>query len=141
MNHDAKYWLEDSDQARFKKNITYTHQKIFQINLVIIISIDHPCPPFPNFPRIRIELCARFSQYSSCPSSIFKIHQDRIASRVWNAEWTEGPTPFYILLSDIFRGQPPAAYGNYDRVYLNAGVWRQPEAIISNNVGFISCST
>jgi hypothetical protein len=44
---------------------------------------------------------------------------------VWAADWTQNATPFYILLSDIFRGQVPAAYGNNDRVDLNTVVWQQ----------------
>jgi hypothetical protein len=44
---------------------------------------------------------------------------------VWEADWTHGATPFYILLSDIFRGQVHAAYGNNDRVHLDIVAWRQ----------------
>jgi len=44
---------------------------------------------------------------------------------VWEADWTQAATPMYILLSDIFRGEVPAAYGNNDRVYLDTVAWRQ----------------
>ena len=44
---------------------------------------------------------------------------------VWAADWTHIATPLYILLSDIFRGQVPAAYGNNDRVQLDTVAWRQ----------------
>jgi hypothetical protein len=44
---------------------------------------------------------------------------------VWEADWTLAATPLYILLSDIFRGQVPAAYGDNDRVHLNTIDWRQ----------------
>jgi hypothetical protein len=44
---------------------------------------------------------------------------------VWEADWTQTATPLYILFSDIFRGQAPAAYGNNDRVHLNTVRWRQ----------------
>jgi hypothetical protein len=44
---------------------------------------------------------------------------------VWEADWTHAATPLYILLSDIFRGQVPAAYGNNDRVQLDTVSWRQ----------------
>jgi hypothetical protein len=44
---------------------------------------------------------------------------------VWEADWTHTPTTFYILLSDIFRGPPPAVYGDHDRVFLNTATWRQ----------------
>jgi hypothetical protein len=44
---------------------------------------------------------------------------------VWEADWTHTATPLYMLLSDIFRGQVPAAYGNNDRVYLDTVAWQQ----------------
>lgn len=44
---------------------------------------------------------------------------------VWAADWTHAATPLYILLSDIFRGQVPAAYGNNDRVQLDTVTWQQ----------------
>ena len=49
---------------------------------------------------------------------------------VWEADWTEAATPFYILLFDIFKGPAPAEYGNNDRVQLNTVAWRQ--AIINS---------
>jgi len=51
--------------------------------------------------------------------------QQREARMVWEADWTHTATPLYILLSDIFRGQVPAAYGNNDRVHLDTVAWRQ----------------
>ena len=50
---------------------------------------------------------------------------------VWEADWTHSATPLYILFSDIFRGPAPAAYGDNDRVHLNAVAWRQ--AIIDSS--------
>ena len=44
---------------------------------------------------------------------------------VWATDWTNSATPLYILLSDIFGQQVPAAYGNNDRVYLDTVSWRQ----------------
>jgi hypothetical protein len=44
---------------------------------------------------------------------------------VWEVDWTHAATPLYILLSDIFIGQVPAAYGNNDCVHLDTVVWRQ----------------
>ena len=44
---------------------------------------------------------------------------------VWEADWTHSATPLYILLSDIFRGQAPAAYGNNVRVRLDTVAWGQ----------------
>ena len=51
--------------------------------------------------------------------------QQREARMVWEADWTHSATPLYILLSDIFRGQAPAAYGNNDRVHLDTVARRQ----------------
>lgn len=53
------------------------------------------------------------------------MHQQHVAWMVWEADWTLAATPFYILLSDIFRGQIPAAYGSNDRAHLDAVAWRQ----------------
>lgn len=88
---------------------------------MIIILIDRPIPPLPNFPRIRIELWR-----SAPPNRPVRQNagRERIAVDVWRADWTEASTPFYILLSDIFRGPPPASYGNHDRVFLNTQAWR-----------------
>ncbi|KAF8227865.1 hypothetical protein L208DRAFT_1424622 [Tricholoma matsutake] len=51
--------------------------------------------------------------------------RQREACMVWAADWTHAATPLYILLSDIFRGQVPAAYGNNDCVQLDTVTWRQ----------------
>jgi len=51
---------------------------------------------------------------------------------VWEADWTHDTTPFYILLSDIFRGQVPAAYVKNDRVHLDIVAWRQ--ALIDTSI-------
>ena len=98
--------------------------------LVIIISIDHPIPPFPKFPRIGIEFWRSIpSNHPVCSDT---QAEERIAINVWSRDWTDAATlyPFYILLSDIFRKPPPASYGNHDRVYLDAQAWR--EAIITS---------
>ena len=89
--------------------------------LVILISIDRPIPSFPNSPRIRIQL------WRGTPSTRLtraNAGRERVAVEVWSAEWTVTPTPFYILLSDIFRGPPPQSYGNHDRVHLDTQAWR-----------------
>ena len=44
---------------------------------------------------------------------------------VWSEDWTNGATPLYILLSDIFKGQVPPQYGNNDRIYLDTVALRQ----------------
>ena len=44
---------------------------------------------------------------------------------VWEADWTQNATLFYLLLSDIFRGQVPVAYGNNDLVHLDTVAWQQ----------------
>ena len=104
-------------------DIIDTHQKPLQIKLVILISIDSPIPPFPNFPRLTIQLWRSFPpDCTHCPQA---ASQQRVTQPVWEADWTHTTTPFYILLSDIFRGPPPAAYAHHDRVFLNTKVWRE----------------
>jgi len=90
--------------------------------LVIIISIDHPIPPLPNFPQIGIQLWRGVPSTRALRSNAAR---QRVATEVWSADWTDTPTPFYILLSDIFRGAPPASYGNHDRVFLDTQAWRK----------------
>ena len=91
--------------------------------LVIIFSIDPPSHPFPNFPGIKIELFR--GSPPTHPMQANSTAQERIATKVWSCDWTQAATPFYILLSDIFRGQPPANYGgNVDRVFLDTQAWR-----------------
>ena len=38
---------------------------------------------------------------------------------VWQADWTNNVTPLYVLLSDVFRQQVPAVYGDIDHFNLN----------------------
>jgi len=49
---------------------------------------------------------------------------------VWQADWTNDATPLYILLSDVFRQQVPAVYGNIDRFNLDTAELR--DAIIES---------
>lgn len=44
---------------------------------------------------------------------------------VRDVAWTHAVTPLYILFSDIFKGQVPAARGINDRVHLDTVAWRQ----------------
>lgn len=89
-------------------------QGILQVQLVVLISIDRP--------HTMIELWRGFTP--SLPPSAQAARQ-REARMVWNRDWTNGATQFYIPLPDIFRGAVPAAYGNNDRVYLNSVYLRQ----------------
>jgi len=51
-------------------------------------------------------------------SSIAAQHQ-RDVQMVWQADWTNNVTPLYVLLSDVFRQQVPAVYGDIDHFNLN----------------------
>jgi len=83
--------------------------------------IDPPIASHPNLPRITIQLWRGFTHNPlHSPAA-----QQREACMVWEADWTHTATPLYMLLSDIFREQVPAAYGNNDRVYLDTVAWRQ----------------
>jgi hypothetical protein len=106
--------------------VIYSLQPL-QIKLVILFLIDPPLPAFPIFPTITIQLWRSFPLYPLDTRS-----RQREARTVWEADWTETPTPFYILLSDIFRGPPPAAYGHHDRIFLDTRAWR--DGIISRYV-------
>jgi hypothetical protein len=44
---------------------------------------------------------------------------------VWEADWMHTATPLYMLLSNIFRGLAPTAYGNNDRMHLDTVAWWQ----------------
>ena len=93
--------------------------ELLQVQLTILLSIDPPIAPHPNLPRLTIQLWRGFLlPYSP-------LAQQREGRMVWEADWTHAATPLYILLSDIFRGQVPAAYGNNDRVQLDTVSWRQ----------------
>ena len=106
--------------------MSLTHHSLepLQVRLVILISVDPPIPPFPNFPTITIELWRSFLPRRPQRLTQTTLAREREASKVWAANWTHTPTPFYILLSDIFRGPPPTSYGNNDRVYLDTQAWR-----------------
>jgi len=103
---DASLWLETA----------------VGVQLVILLSINPPIAAQPNLPRITIQLWRGFPpNHPPCTPGV----RQRIARMVWEADWTQNATPLYILLSDIFRGQVPAAYGNNDCVHLDTVVWRQ----------------
>ena len=92
------------------------------MQLGILLSIDPPLPPHPNFPRIRVELWRGFPPARlPCTGA---HHRTREGRMVWQADWTAAASPLYILLSDIFRGQTPTAY-NSDQVFLDTTHWRQ----------------
>jgi hypothetical protein len=100
-----------------------THSQEIQVQLVVIVSID----PFTAVnPRITIQLWKGFPPTRPQHQG---ISRQRIACRVWEADWTHAATPLYILLSDIFNGPAPPAYGNHDCVFLDTAAWR--EAIIN----------
>jgi hypothetical protein len=93
------------------------HQELLQVHLVILLLID---PPAPNSTLARISL-----QLWKSASSFSSTQQQREAQMVWATDWTNSATPLYILLSDIFGPQVPAAYGDNDHVYLDTEGWRQ----------------
>jgi len=76
-----------------------------------------PLAPNSTLPRISLQL------WKGAPSTA--TQQQREAQMIWATDWTNSATPLYILLSDIFGQQVPAAYGNNDRVYLDTVSWRQ----------------
>jgi hypothetical protein len=87
--------------------------------LVIIVSVDPPIAPNLGSLRIKIQLWRGFTP-ANPPAA-----RQRVGRVVWERDWTLAATPLYLLLSDIFRGQVPPAYGNNDRVHLNTVGWRQ----------------
>jgi len=95
---------------------------MLEVQLAILVSIDKPAASHPNLPRITIQLWRGFTRN---PPPRSAAARQRDARMVWQADWTLGATPLYILLADIFRGQAPAAYGNNDLVHLNTAAWRQ----------------
>lgn len=107
---DMRLWIEDSAE----------------IQLGILLSIDPPLPPHPTLPIITVELWRGFAPADQPRTHLHRMRQARM---VWGANWTLAATPLFVLLSDIFRGQPPAAY-NSDRVFLDTTNWRQQ--IINN---------
>lgn len=112
---DAKLWLELMPEVTNLFYLVSTHpQGILQVQLVVLISIDRP--------NITIELWRGYPpRHPPCTQA----GRQREARVVWNRDWTNGATQFYILLADIFRGPVPAVYGNNDRVYLNSVYLRQ----------------
>jgi len=89
-----------------------------QVQLVILLVIDPPLAPDEStLPRISLQL------WRGSVSAAAAAERD--AQMVWEADWTNGATPLYIRLSDIFGQQVPDVYGDNDRVYLNTDVWRQ----------------
>lgn len=122
---DAHRWLEDMPEVCHLRPTFFLccHSPDFlQVQLVILLSIDPPIGAHPNLPQITIQLWRGFP-----PNRPLHVPgaRRREARSVWNANWTHGATPLYILLSDIFRGPAPAVYGNSDRVQLDTASWRQ----------------
>ena len=116
LRMDARLWLERIPQVTISSEylVPIHSQGMLQVQLVVLLSIDRP--------NIAIELWRGFPP-SHPPHSPAAHHRE--AQMVWNHDWTNTATPLYILLSDIFRGQVPVAYGNNDRVFLNSAYLRQ----------------
>jgi hypothetical protein len=85
-------------------------QRCFQVQLVVIISIDPPLPQ-SNLPRITIQHWKPFPPSRPVRSLHARTKEARM---VWQADWTNGVTPgYYIPLADIFLPRAiPAVYGN-----------------------------
>ena len=83
------------------------------MQLVMLLLIDPPLAPLPNFPRITVQLWRGVDPAHSAAS------RQRQAEMVWSRDWTNGATPLYIRLADIFGAQVPLVYGNNDRLYLD----------------------
>jgi hypothetical protein len=98
------------------------HSFFLQAQLVVLLLIDPPLDPHPTLPRVSLQLWKHFSSTAA--------QQQRDARMVWQADWTINATPLYILLSDVFRQQVPAVYGNIDRFNLDTADLR--EAIIES---------
>ena len=43
---------------------------------------------------------------------------------IWEADWSRAASPFYLLLSDIFRDKVPDVYGQNDRMSVDTAFWR-----------------
>ena len=109
--------------SQFLPLLSLTHSmELLQVQPVILLSIDPPITTHPNLLRITIQLWRGFLPHNPPHSP---AAQQRQAHMVWEADWTQAATPLYILLSDIFRGPAPAAYGNNDRMYLDTVAWQQ----------------
>src|ERR1700685_2430148 len=96
--------------------------ELLQVQPVILLSIDPPITTHPNLLRITIHLWRGFLPHNASHSP---ATQQRQAHMVREAHWTQAATPLYLLLSDIFRGPAPAAYGNNDRMYWDTVAWQQ----------------
>jgi hypothetical protein len=122
---DARLWLEHMlEVSQYLFSFVPTHcWNFLQVQLVILLSIDAPIAPHPTLPRITIELWRGLSPFNAQRPTA--ATQPRVAHMVLTADWTHTATPLYLLLSDIFRGQVPAAYGNNNRVHLDTVAWRQ----------------
>jgi hypothetical protein len=113
---DAKLWIEDMPEVSQFLFLFAVHlPELLQVQLVMLLSIDPPIATHPDQPRTTIQLWRGFGPLNS----------SREARMVWEADWTHAATPLYFLLSDIFRGEVPAAYGDNDRVFLAGAEFRQ----------------
>lgn len=120
---DMKLWLAHTHEVGwFLPLLPFTHPNLFQVKLVILFLIDPPIAANANTPRITVQLWRGVGPVHPLCSS---TSQQRQARMIWEADWTHTATPFYVLLSDIFRDQVPAEYGNNDRVYLDIATWRK----------------
>lgn len=95
--------------------------ELLQVQVVILILIDPPIAPHENL-RIAVQL---WRGYAPARILCSTKAQEREARMAWHADWTHVATPMYLLLSDIFRGQVPAYYGNNTQVDLDAVAWRR----------------
>ena len=122
LQTDARLWLRDMPEVSQCLPGSLFPLILLQVQLVVLLLIDPPLAPHPTLPRVSLQLWKRF------PSTA--AQQQRDARMVWQADWTNYATPLYILLSDVFGQQVPAAYGNIDRFNLNTADLR--DAIIDS---------
>jgi hypothetical protein len=100
-----------------------------QVRMVIIVSIDPPIAPNLNTPRITVEHWKLQPPPPPPPPHSAGYHT-RVASVVWDADWTLAVSPNYsIPLADIFGPTPiPAIYGGNTHLTFDTALiakWRQ----------------
>jgi len=108
---DARLWLEDFPQVTHFLFCPSFPLTILQVQVVVLLTIDRP--------KIAIEL------WKALPCLHGTRSAGRTAAKVWSADWTNTATPMYILLSDIFRGDIPAVYGENLRVDIDTATLQQ----------------
>ena len=119
LQMDARLWLRDMPEVSQCLTGPLFPLILLQVHLVVLLLIDPPLAPRPTLPRVLLQLWKPFLS-----------QQQRDAQMVWQADWTNAATPLYILLSDVFGQQVPAAYGDIDHFNLNTADLR--DAIIDS---------